>query len=600
MCRIKPTILAGAQALLLTLITGSGFAAPAGPSVLPLRSVDAGGRILARHSATVLGPELAVTRCNLIDGPFDGSLTLQLVVNTGLRPAQVRARDEARDLCLLTADLRDTASAVPEAAPLPLAASPIQALSRNHAGQALNPAGTLEASPSDQEAGALKIPLEPGAGGGAVLNEQGQLLGILAEPAYRGQATARMAPAIWIAEIEARSLVQKDAVAARQTALRLWSEAGDGQRLAQHCQEWTTRMPNDAQAWYWLGLSQMRLGRAAEAEASLNQAFALNPDDQKVRDGIGQALLLQEKHEAARQWAQAGVSQGPQQLGRWLALGQTELTLGHDKEAQAAYRRALQLAPWSHQASLALLSMARKAGDLVAEREGLQTLLGQNPASAQAWQEVAETYLRLNQFPAAAASIAQMENLEGETVASLSLRAQMARRTGDIAQAIALLQQAIRLSPKPQQGQWLRLAQYNADALVVKPALGANQMALALAPQAPEARAQLITLLLDDGKIDEAARRLDTEPPASPSAAWVLRAHLAERQGDFPKAVTAYQEALKLTPDQPEFLHDLARSAVWSGQGDVARSCYEKLQKLDPAWAELTWNDAIRVLEALP
>lgn len=600
MCRMNHTQPGRTQAmlplLLSLLFSPFALAESTTVSVLPLQTLDSAGRIASRHSAIVLGPEQALTRCSLVDGWAQ----IQLVTASGTRPAEVSARDEERDLCRLRTELRGLNAVSPNIAPLPLAQADIQALTHNSVGQRLHAVGTLPQVPAELQEVPLQVPLEPGAGGGAVLDTQGNLLGILAEPAFRGQEQAHMAPATWLNDLEARAQAQKPWSEAKLAALRYWAEDGTGQALERHCLEWLKRMPENRDAWYWLGLAQLRQGQGAAAETSLKKALELAPQDEQRWDAVLQALLLQNRTDAALAWAQAGVNQRPQSPGPWLALGQVQLSQSQNKAARAALRQALKLAPWSTRASLSLLALARVDKDETAEMELLQTLLGQNPAAAIAWREQAVTYLRQGQWQAAATALRQMETLAGESSDSLQLKAQLFRDQGQVSQAIALLKQAIALSPVPQENHWLRLAQGHADALVLTPALKIGRETVDFFPQSGQAKAELISLLIDNGQLEEAGKLLEAPGSATDATSNLLRGRLRERHGDFPGALAAYQEASQLSPDQADILYRLTRAAAWTGQKDLARNGYEKLLKIDPTLAETTWKDAMRILEAQP
>jgi protein O-GlcNAc transferase len=142
------------------------------------------------------------------------------------------------------------------------------------------------------------------------------------------------------------------------------------------------RVPEHPEALHHLGLLRHQQGRAAEALALLERAIALDDGQPRFRLNLGTILAAQGRaREAARvramAWLQAGQPARAEALLRpllaqdaadaqlHLLLGDALRGLDRHAEAEAAYRRAAELSPGTHQAwlGLALLARARRDGE---------------------------------------------------------------------------------------------------------------------------------------------------------------------------------------------------------------------------------------------
>lgn len=86
------------------------------------------------------------------------------------------------------------------------------------------------------------------------------------------------------------------------------------------------------------------------------------------------------------------------------------------------------------------------------------------------------------------------------------------------------------------------------------------ETALRLRPEWGDARLVYATALLQQGRLDDAAREIEraARDGAEPGLAWAARGVVADRRGQAAIAASAYEEALRYAPDDWEVLNNLA------------------------------------------
>jgi tetratricopeptide (TPR) repeat protein len=95
-----------------------------------------------------------------------------------------------------------------------------------------------------------------------------------------------------------------------------------------------------------LGWAQFKLGRTAEAEATLRRAVELSPFSPEVRSHLGEVLVKQDKLvEAAEQWERALAFVFPERSGLEKRLGELRIRIAREQAAKAESSAAPETAP---------------------------------------------------------------------------------------------------------------------------------------------------------------------------------------------------------------------------------------------------------------
>lgn len=151
--------------------------------------------------------------------------------------------------------------------------------------------------------------------------------------------------------------------------------SGGGAATLMVLQAEAARAPNDPAAWERLGAHLDGLGQLPESADALRRALALKGPTPRLLIALGRVELRQGNAEAALQvFSEArrlDAASAEAEGGLALALD----LLGRHEEAQAAYLRALRLAPghWTHRSNLAMSYLMSgdpvRAAEAVAEAE---------------------------------------------------------------------------------------------------------------------------------------------------------------------------------------------------------------------------------------
>ena len=170
----------------------------------------------------------------------------------------------------------------------------------------------------------------------------------------------------------------------------------------------TAAYPKDASAWMWLGVIELGADRPEEAAPALDKAAELAPNNVDILYHRGQAHLLVSKKSYAqmfkadpKSWrvlqvlAQASsdadrpleaiaeyeeaIKLAPTQPGLHEALGSEYRAAGKAEEAEAAFRRELEIDPFNATARYKLGVLAIEKGDGEKAKQFIEAALQQKP-----------------------------------------------------------------------------------------------------------------------------------------------------------------------------------------------------------------------------
>lgn len=131
----------------------------------------------------------------------------------------------------------------------------------------------------------------------------------------------------------------------RRDLADLLVEIGDGDGAVAVWQEVIRRSPEDFWAYDRLGVVLEKLGRLKKAEAAYRRAVELQPSSPGFRSALANVLLAQGKGDGALALWQEVLHEMPGDAQAHNATGYVLEQLGRPKEAEAAYRRAIERLP---------------------------------------------------------------------------------------------------------------------------------------------------------------------------------------------------------------------------------------------------------------
>jgi putative PEP-CTERM system TPR-repeat lipoprotein len=328
---------------------------------------------------------------------------------------------------------------------------------------------------------------------------------------------------------------------------RTWLALGQPERVLAELPVQDGAAPEQSAALLALRARAQWLSKdVAAAEASLQQAEVLHP-------GNTETLLTRAMMSAAGGAPERALALVDQALGQaskradiWMFKGDLERQGRHTAKAQTAYRKALQLDP-----------------DYVPARIAL-----------------ALTHIETNALDAASRELGEAAKRAPNDIMVRYLQALIDFRQERLADAQSKLQQVLRLAPDFLPAHLLSGA--------VHLALGNLNLAIThltrVVEQVPghlPARKLLAAAMAQEGKLDQAGRLIAALKDSDDLLTLSLKGEIALRQGDPAGARRHLEQAIALSPDDPNLQLALAQSRLAGGDREGAIEALERAAELD-------------------
>ncbi|MCA9167250.1 MAG: tetratricopeptide repeat protein [Planctomycetales bacterium] len=296
-------------------------------------------------------------------------------------------------------------------------------------------------------------------------------------------------------------------------------------------------------------------GDRAEALVKVNQAIALLEDDP---DNLSEAHLtrarLHENHDEMKKDLDVAIELNPRNFDAWRTRGLFYLSTGETEKALS----------------------------------DLRELLEQNPDDVVAHQFIAQAFRQLKQYDEAIEHLDKITENDPNALVAFELRARIAEERGDLDAAIDNLNQAIRINPRYLNGilsrARLRLAQEQMDlaqsdinrALQLQPGLPQAILLRSLVYAAQNRFGEAI------GDLQQLLRRSENENAAGVADIKLQMGTYYELDQRPRKAIETYTEILTATPDFQPALRRRGDAYLSVGKHAEAIQDYEAAMKLTP------------------
>ena len=558
----------------------------AAPAVAVLEVRDGEDRSVGSYSTTRVAAGRYVTACEVAEGAAE----LRLVVDAQPLPARIAARDRERNLCLLEAG--DHPGPVLLRAGPPVPGTRVFAVS-NALGLGVGisegvVSGVRRFSTGDYVQ--FTAPVSPGSEGGALVDETGALVGILDYRRRDGQNVNFASLAAWVDEIEARAardveqLRRYDAASALRETER-WREL---QALAG---AWRTVEPDSADACRFAVAAARGLGLRDEELDAWRALWRISPDRPDGGYGLGLALLAAGLRDQALAHARALVAAHREYAPARLLLGQVHQGAGQFREAEGAYREAIDLDPWLLPAYQGLGELARLRGDhatAISLAARLASLYPDAPAPRYA---LIQAYLSAEKPERAHAVLVRLPDKDKNTAESWYWRGVVDSRLGRPEAAVEAFRQCLARAPARPGRAWLGIGFAFNGMQRYPEAIAAFRAALAADPGDDIGDYQLAGALKEGGLAGEALERFQALTAKAPGEAryWRQLGFTLIVLGRHGEAVPALERSLQIDPAEAVTWAVLIDALRQLGRRDAALDAYEKLRAVDGKAAEEAW-----------
>ena len=325
-----------------------------------------------------------------------------------------------------------------------------------------------------------------------------------------------------LADLEAAARLSSDVHLVSLRLAGLYNDVERFDEAAAHYEKVLAIDPDSPTVLYDLGLVHFRAGREAEAIDALSRAAAL-------RDGFWEAYYLR---------------------------GAVFRSIGGTDEAEADFRKALELRPEAEHARSALIDLYIERGDPRQAMELVQDEIDANPGAA-------TPYLHL-------ASVHQLAGRRKAAIASVGLA---------LEQDPNLPAGYLRLGEL-----WLEEATLRGDPVAADKAVAALESVAKMDPadgRAALALARAYLAMNDESRGFAELQRASRATPV-PAEAHRLLGDLYRARREHAEAVTAYHVFLRLQGDSPAVLERLGDTYVDLENPRLAAETYLRLASLEP------------------
>jgi tetratricopeptide (TPR) repeat protein len=566
-------------------------------SVAVLEELNTTGSPSQTLTAIAVAKDRAVTICDSLNGAHP----LRIVANKKSVTATILARDSQRHLCLLSApDAELSAMTSVDANPAIQSGARVFAIS-NALGLGIGISeGVVSGIRSQFGTDYIQFsaPVSPGSDGGALVDAEGRLLGMISYRHRDGQNVNFAIPAKWLAEIEQHDKADMTYKLLRETAEQYLGQAL-WQKLAEHAAQWTSSHPEDADAWRWAALAAEKNGNLDAEENAWRKLRDLEPASAIAGAGLVRVKLKRHQGAEALQLAHELLSLRQEDAEIWTIVGQTEQVAGTPAKAEEAYRKALSINPWQIAAYQGLIGIAEQRNDRATVTQLWQRLSALNPDVPNVQFKLVEAYIREGR-PARAFSLLEKLTVPKAQKADAAFwKGQTLFALGRPLDATLAFQDSLQGQPTARAWAYASMGSSYFQLQRFPESIQAYREAIRLEPNNPEWQYGLALSLKDSFRGQEALEidaQLLKKFPNDPSV-WRQKGFTESILGRNQDSIKSMEKSLELEPKQGKVWAALIDEYRRAGRDKDVGSAYEKLRGIDSAYAETAYRSAILPFE---
>lgn len=566
-------------------------------SVTVLEGVDETGKPIQALTAIAVANNRAVTICDAMNDKQQ----LRIIRENKSFKASIIARDSQRHLCLLS---------VPDAELIKITSTdkgqrvqsgaPVYALS-NSLGLGIGISEGVISGIRPQlgvDFIQFSAPVSPGSDGGALVDINGHLLGIITYKHRDGQNVNFAIPAMWLNEIEQHDRSDTLYKQFRETAEQLQQQE-QWQKLADHAEQWVVKHQDDIDAWRRIVLAAEKNGNIDKEENAWRKLRELDPVSSIAGAGLVSIKLRRNQPAEALQLAYELLSLRQEDADIWTIIGQTEQVAGTAAKAEDAYRKALSFNPWQLAAYEGLIGIAEQRNDRGMVTQLWQSLSTLNPDVPAVQFKLAEAYIREGR-PARAYSLLEKLTIPDVQKADADFwKGQTLLALGRPSDATLAFEKSLQGNPTTKAWVYAALGSSYYQLQRYPESIEAYRQALRLEPNNSQWLFSLASSLKDSLRGQEALEinaQLLKKFPNNP-AVWQQKGFTEEILGRRQEGIKSMEKSLELDPKQGSTWATLIETYRRAGQDKEVNNAYEKLRGIDSEWAEKAYKMTILPFE---
>jgi tetratricopeptide (TPR) repeat protein len=307
---------------------------------------------------------------------------------------------------------------------------------------------------------------------------------------------------------------------------------------------------DDAQVWFFIGLADRELGDVQDSITAFERAENLDPGNQAVLSSLVDAYLAVGRISDALRLANRSIALHPTDAFGYESLGMVQLNQGKFDEGRASLNKALSIDPKDSRAQLLIAKsyLGQKVPDPDKALAIYNAMLAEDPKNVDALSGKGEALARKNDVAGAVAVMQQIVKLEPDSVEAEDNIAQLYLDKNMVDQGRQEFAQAIKDHPKAPEP-WALQAEYDQRVKNYTQAEKEFEQAIALAPTN-------LTLLFEYGRLElmalhhpvkaqDAFSRVVNGQPNNPEALFWLGQAYAD-QGQWAQAKDEFQQSFEI------------------------------------------------------
>ncbi|MDO8651753.1 MAG: tetratricopeptide repeat protein [Undibacterium sp.] len=562
-----------------------------GNTVVGLEVLDDAEKTIGYASATQIDARRFVTACEILDiGQF-----FRLSVNSAVLDGKILARDRERNLCLI--DVKGASSTgILQQRRRPQIGARVFAVS-NALGLGVGISEGVVSGIRHFPAGdyiQFTASISPGSEGGALLDEQGQLLGIVDYRHRDGQNVNFASFAQWIDEIGTRSNANAENLKRLDAGADLLKQQ-KWDDLSALSLNWLREQPDNADA---LKLSIIAAKGLKNPQAELSawtELHRVSPTQADVGVGMGRALLSTGRIKEALELSKQLTAIHQEYANARLLLGMAQQLSGLRQEAEESYRAAITLDAWLIEAYQGLSTLAQERGDSATSIAIWSRLSGLYPDALTMRIALAKAYLAADKPDRAYMILEKLPEKDRDSAVALYWRGIVLMRLQCPDAAILAYQKSLAKQFNEADAAWGGIGYAMASMQRHTEAIAAFTAARKANPADDGWAYQLAINLKDGGRSNEALSIMTSLIKKAPELAHYWRQQgfilaILERPAE---AIPAMERSLQLEPNQPKLWRALIETCQSAGHKKEAKEAYQKLRAIDTKAAELAYRESI-------
>jgi superkiller protein 3 len=339
-------------------------------------------------------------------------------------------------------------------------------------------------------------------------------------------------------------------------------------------------------------------GRWAEASARFESVLELDPGDPDAVLGLGVCQLHLQHYEESLSSFAAYLEKRPGDATARFGAAVANQMLGETDAALRGYEELLNEGQFTGEVLGNIIAIQRQNKNSSPLKEASRRLLEHSPESLAALEGAAYAAYLEDDFQAAAEICERTARLDGDRPERWLNLALCRRRLGDVEGAIAAYEQALRLRPALTEAH-VQIVSLLLDTGREEEAAARAQRALVECPDADELSLLLGVMDENLGKVEDAEAVFRTLAERRPDHgdAWFRLGSLQLARGAFDLAQQSFEACLRIRQEWPEARLNLAIACCEGGKAGEAQTLLEGLLEAQPDWEPALRAAAVATLK---